>query len=50
MTNPVLPDELTGALVVAVDDSPSARHALAFADRLAAASAATRRWCWCGTT
>jgi nucleotide-binding universal stress UspA family protein len=34
MTNPVLPDELRGALVVAVDDSPSARHALAFADRL----------------
>lgn len=35
MTNLVLPDDLRGALVVAVDDSPSARHALAFADRLA---------------
>jgi len=35
MTDSKLPEELRGALVVAVDDSPSARHALAFADRLA---------------
>lgn len=36
MTPPVLPSELTGALVAAVDDSPPAREALRFAASLAA--------------
>lgn len=36
MESPALPDHLQGALVVAVDDSASAREALAFATDLAA--------------
>ena len=36
MTPPVLPQELTGALVAAVDDSPPAREALRYAATMAA--------------
>lgn len=36
MTPPLLPEELTGALVVAVDGSPPAREALRFAAAMAA--------------
>lgn len=39
MTPPVLPAELTGALVVAVDDSPPAREALRYAAAMAAEAA-----------
>ena len=36
MKPPVLPDDLTGALVAAVDDSPPAREALRYAATMAA--------------
>lgn len=36
MKPPVLPDDLTGALVAAVDDSPPAREALRYAASMAA--------------
>lgn len=38
MTTPTLPDDLRGALVVAVDDSPAAREALRWAADLAGRS------------
>jgi nucleotide-binding universal stress UspA family protein len=40
MTPPALPEELTGALVVAVDDSAPAREALRYAASMAADAAA----------